>query len=713
MDLINGLNDKQKEVVLSDSKVLRIIAGAGSGKTKVLTSRIAYLIREKNVYENKILAITFTNKAANEMKERVKNILNTEFTNVMICTIHSLCVRILREDIGYLKYPRNFLIIDSEDQKSILKKIYKELDIDKNEISYSMILNYIFNNKAAEISMAKAEELAYGNRHEINKVNIYRRYIEELDKLMALDFDDLLFKTRELFKKHKEVSAKWGKRFQYIHVDEFQDVDNIQYDIVKLLINDDSNLYVVGDPDQTIYTWRGADVSIIMNFEKDFDNVHTVILNQNYRSTSEILDASNSVIKNNDNRIKKELVSSGTTGPKPIYRFFDSEEFEAGYLVEKITELKHQGIEYKDIGILYRANYLSRNIEKRLIEHQIPYLIYGGVRFYERQEIKDSLSFLRMVLVNDDLAFNRIINNPKRGIGQKTLDTILEKANFENTTMYEVIKNHRLFTGKVQTTLDAFVKMIEDFKEHAEHMTIEDLLNYCLDKSGYLNTLRLNNEDTRIDNIKELVGDIKKFEQEYPDSQLDEYLQLVALYGDKSQYESGDFVQLMTIHSSKGLEFNYVFVVGLSDGVFPSERSLAEGMSGLEEERRLMYVAMTRAKKELYLTEAGGYSYVLNQQRKTSRFIKEIDEEYLEVIKPKTQVSNQDKFKSYDFDTPSFNKPQAPQKRVRYRKGDKVEHTMYGEGIIIAVEDNNLKIAFAFPYGIKKIVSTFAGIKKI
>lgn len=719
---INDLNDKQKQVVLSKSQFVRIIAGAGSGKTKVLTSRIAYLIKEQNVIDNQILAITFTNKAANEMKERVCELLNNTKTNAVVCTIHSLCVKILRQDIAYLGYPSNFTIIDSLDQKAIIKKYIKQLEINDKVIEVNQILNYIYTQKANNNSYTKAKQEAeykaniYDTNNDYLKLpEIYRLYTAELFKLKALDFDDLLFKTRELFKANKNVKDKWSRIFKYVHIDEFQDVDNVQYDIVKLLINDTSTLFVVGDPDQTIYTWRGADVSYILEFEKDFPNVETIILNQNYRSTSEILNASNHLIKGNVNRIKKDLIASGKNGLLPTYKKLDSDFEEANYVAERILNLRNNGVSLKNIGVLYRANYLSRVIEKRLIELQIPYLIYGGVRFYERAEIKDALSFLRIVQLNDDLSFNRIINTPKRGVGQKTLDTILEESNIHGITMYETIKNYDLFSARINNSLNNFVNLIEDLKIKSNTLTISELMEYALKHSGYLKELEDKKEDTRIENLKELVSDIIKFEEEYPNSTLDEYLQLVALYGDKSQYNDSDLVQMMSIHSSKGLEFDHVFIIGLSDGIFPSSKSLLE--NGLEEERRLMYVAMTRAKKELNLTDADGFSFVLGSNRLTSRFIDEIDDSLLNKLnkvrynKPYMNTTS----RNVDHDIQTFKSSLKDKKirKLRLKKGDKVEHDNFGLGIVISIDPNYINVAFNASYGIKKIHTAYGGLKKI
>ncbi|MDY5251997.1 MAG: 3'-5' exonuclease [Erysipelotrichaceae bacterium] len=704
---INFLNENQKAAVLAEDQYIRIIAGAGSGKTRVLTMRIAHLIQDLNVYPNKILAITFTNKAANEMKQRIKNILQDDNTSCFISTIHSLCVRILREDITSMNYPRNFTVLDADDQKSIIKEAYKELNIDKNKYSMGSLLDYISNNKAAGVSCERAFELAGAFSGEKVKAQVYQFYVERLHQLYALDFDDLLLWTVAMFKKYPEILAKWMKRFHYIHVDEFQDVDHVQYELVRLLTGNVNNLCVVGDPDQTIYTWRGADVNIIMNFERDFVGCRTIILNENYRSTKNILDGANSVIKNNRNRVKKDLYTSQPAAQKIMHYSAPAEEYEASWVANRITQLHKEGIVYRDIAILYRNNYLSRAIEKGLLDQRIPYVIFGGVKFYERQEIKDALSYIRMITTGDDLAFKRIINVPKRGIGNKTIDQIMDQAKLMRQSMYEVCQDPSFLSGKNQKTIMDFVKMVERWKTKAQDMEVSKILEMVLEDSGYRKMLEDEQETDRLENLKELINDMVSFTQEYPESTLDEYLQLVTLYGEKEEKIDDQFVSLMTIHAAKGLEFDHVFVIGMSDGIFPSERSMKDGAAGVEEERRLAYVAYTRARKQLYLTDCSGFSYVLSKPRVTSRFIEEID---LANIEHLNRAKKQEIVVSDDSD-------KAPKvikvTQQAYKKGQKVNHAMFGDGIIVKINGNILEVAFAFPHGIKKIVANHPSLKKI
>lgn len=732
---ISDLNANQREAVLDDSKYLRIVAGAGSGKTRVLTMRIVHLIEEENVYPNKILAITFTNKAANEMKERIRQMLQNEVTQPWISTIHSLCVRILREDIACMGWPKNFTVLDADDQKTILKEAYKQIQIDANTYPFGSMLDYISNNKGAEISVDRAFELAGDFSGDKTKAEVYKYYVKRQNDMYALDFDDLILWVVRMFKTYSEVLTKWQNRFSYIHVDEFQDIDKIQYKLIKQLTGPFNHLYVVGDPDQTIYSWRGADVNIIMNFEKDFKGVKTIMLNENYRSTSCILNGANSVIRNNKNRLDKELFTSRTSNEKITHYASASDEYEAAYVANKISELHREGKAYKDIAVLYRSNYLSRSIEKALLDQRIPYIIYGGLRFYDRQEVKDALCYLRLVVIGDDLALQRVINKPKRGIGNKTMELIADTARNENKTMLEVLETENIFSGKVKVTLNDFVNKVNHWKKMAESKKIETfaLFETILDESGYKAMLEEDHETDRLENLKELIDDIKEFTENYPDSSLDEYLQQVSLYGDREETMSGDYIQLMTVHAAKGLEFDTVFVTDMNDGIFPNERAMNEGSRGVEEERRLAYVAFTRAKNKLYLTEAGGFSFILQRTRQTSRFIKEIDDEYIENAgvrneehdafrnrqtlygqrRENTFYEREEKRELYSFSEKG--EVESIKREVSssgYKTGDHLTHVKFGEGVVISCKGGIVEIAFPYPYGVKKIAAGHPSLEK-
>lgn len=752
MSLLEQLNEKQLEAVKCMDQHLRIIAGAGSGKTRVVTTRIAYLIDEQHVYPNKILAITFTNKAAKEMKERVESILGDVAHAVQISTIHSFCVRLLREDILELGYPRNFTILDSDDQKSILKDAYKQLQVDVKAYSYNSVLSYISANKTnfVDPNMAKAKAGPWAG--EQIKADIYMYYQKRLQEMYALDFDDLLIFAYRILHQFDEVKAKWQRRFRYIHVDEFQDVDNLQYAIIKKIVKEDSYLCVVGDPDQTIYTWRGAQVDIIMNFEKDFPNSRTVILNQNYRSTQQILNGANALIKNNRNRIDKDLFTEIEGDSKIVHFTAMDGDNEPVWVAGKIKTLHHAGIDYKDIAILYRSNYLSRGLEKALLDAHIPYRIYGGVRFYDRAEIKDALSYLRLLAPASEedpkelfknLAVKRVINSPKRGIGAKTLELIETQAQHDDSNMYEVLKHYEIGKGKAKASIMEFVRVIEECRTMIDTISIDQLMELVLEKSGYLHMLQEDKEIERLENIKELINDIGDYVETNPDGTLQDYLQEISLYTDKEASEHGEFVQLMTIHAAKGLEFDQVFVYSLCEGIFPNEKSVGEGgQEALEEERRLAYVAFTRARKQLFLSDSYGYSYILDNIKTTSRFIGEIPEEYLEDVsaKPKNSFSSgYDSFSGMDFLSMHQEKPQQkaqspidgmvqhapeesvtivektvnkPKKKGKIRKGDLVNHTSFGDGVVIKLDGELAMIAFDQKFGIRKITVNHPSLTK-
>lgn len=722
MSYFDNLNDNQKEAVLTTDSHLRIIAGAGSGKTRVVTTRIAYLFNELHIYPNKILAITFTNKAANEMKERVHSLVGDSGSAMQISTIHAFCVRLLREDIYNMGYPRNFTIVDTDDQKTILKEAYRELEVDVKAYSYMNVLGYISNNKTNLIDPQKAKEFAGEWSGELIKAEIYAYYMKRLTSMMALDFDDLLIFTFKLLRDNEELRRKWQRRFQFIHVDEFQDVDNLQYSIVKSLVGEHSLLCVVGDPDQTIYTWRGAQVDIIMNFEKDFPSAKTIVLNENYRSTPSILEGANSLIRNNKNRIDKELYTRNEDQGKIIH-FSAMDEFnEPVWVAARIHALHVAGANYRDIAVLYRSNYLSRALEKSLLDAQIPYRIYGGTRFYDRAEIKDALSYLRLLVKDNpaiDLAIKRVINVPKRGVGLKTVANIEMISTAQDINMYETLKEHTVAKGKTQVVINEFVELIETTRELIEESSISQLLEKLLYESGYMRSLEVDKEMERIENIKELLHDIDIFVQNNPEGTLEEYLQMISLYTDKDVIDSSDFVQLMTIHAAKGLEFDSVFVYSLCEGIFPNEKSINEGgSSALEEERRLAYVAFTRARQHLFLSDSQGYSFILDKIKKTSRFIMEIDPQYMEDVGAPTRVNRfsfgyQEKAKN-DFDIIQHHpddenqistQPQKfnPKKNKTIHKGDLVVHSVFGDGVVISLNEDLAQIAFDKRYGIRKI----------
>ncbi|WP_289221217.1 ATP-dependent helicase [Faecalibaculum rodentium] len=690
--VIDSLNAPQKEAALTLDKDVRIIAGAGSGKTRVLMARIASLV-DNGILPWRILAITFTNKAAREMKERLQTLLQDAARDVRISTIHSLCVRILREDASAIGYPKNFTILDGDDQKSMLRTIYKELDMDRTTFPPAAVLGKISGWKTAGYSPEEAQDQTDGP-----EAKAYELYERQLEDMKAMDFDDLLLKTRHLLGTNQEVRDKWQNRLDYIHVDEFQDVDPVQYDIIRLLKRPDAFLCVVGDPDQTIYTWRGAAVDIILNFARDFPNTRTVILNENYRSSQTILDAANALIAHNHGRIEKDLFSSIESDRKIETFQAQDESQEPLQVARDITRARKEGLEYRDIAVLYRSNYLSRGIERVLGKLRIPYRIYGGIRFYERQEIKDMLSYLKLITEPDpedpaqkslDLAVMRVINVPRRGIGARTVEKLQKEASDRGLNLLEVLRDPQTVSGAAAKKFAPFVELVDEMKSLRASVPLDELMMRMAFDSGYMAMLKDTREEDREENIEELQADIRQALQENPDLTLEEYLQDLSLFTDRDE-EAGNAVSLMTVHAAKGLEFEQVHIV--------------------EEERRLMYVAMTRAKKALYLSWNSGYSFQLDRHKTPSRFIQEIPEDY--VKQESTPLDNYPVHKSPQGQSRK-SRGRAPKPTTRLRKGDHVEHTVYGAGVVTDVQKDIVSVAFGHPNGVRKLNMHHPSLQKV
>ena len=719
MDILKELNEPQYLAATNVEGHVRIIAGAGSGKTRVLTYRIAYLINELGIDPRKILAITFTNKAANEMKSRVENILGGSMLGSTICTIHSLCVRILREHIQLLGYPRYFVIMDTEDQKSVLKSIYADMEIEVKSFSYSSVLSTISRFKYQHISPEKAMTLAGDFRGEKIKAEIYRLYCKYQEKEMCLDFDDLLLKTEEIFKKFPVALQTWQRRFQYIHVDEFQDVGEVEYELVKFLGKDHNFVCVVGDPDQTIYSFRGANVNYIIDFDKDYENVKTIYLNQNYRSTKKILNGANTLIRHNRHRLEKELFTELMDGDNIIHYSGGNQEEEAGFVVNEINRIiQHvENVNYQDFLILYRANYLSRPIEQALLRNGMDYKIFGGLRFTDRKEVKDMLSYLRTVAFQDDLAMNRIINVPGRGIGKKTMEKITRYCREHELSVYEGLRQSMSEMGlssKVKKNLISLIGLIEGVRQSLSYgqFNLVEAYDELLHGSGYMDMLKLENEEGRIDNVLEIKNMVTDFMRRYEgENVLEEFLQEIPISSFQDEKEDNkEYISLMSIHMSKGLEYNYVFVVGLSDDVFPSFRSLSEdGDEGLEEERRLAYVAFTRAKRQLYLCDSQGFSFVTNSPKLTSRFIDEVGMEGL------SHKGKRQQYKTSDY----IQVKQTMEELIGdngitdMKMGDYIEHQMFGKGVVVKVDGSMIDVAFSMPTGVKTLIKNHKAIKKL
>ena len=654
------------------------------------------------------------------MKERVAKMLDVESSSVLISTYHSFCARVLREDIPSLdkSYNRNFTIIDDDDQVSICKELLKQEKVDKMDLNHKELLNFISYYKCLGTPPSLVEVF---NKDQERKRDFYQMYEDYLKDHTYLDFDDLLLKTVSLFEVNERVRNKWSRRFQYILVDEFQDTNDIQYKLLKYLVNDDISLFVVGDPDQTIYTWRGANIKLIMNFERDFKGVEDITLEKNYRSTQKILDAANSLIRVNKERLDKNLYSDLIDGKRP--QFFDAEnaEKEAMWVSDKILDLRGQGYNYSDIAILYRSSYYTRNFEQIFMKKKLPYRIFGGLRFYQRKEIKDAIAYLRVVTnEGDDQALLRIINVPKRGVGDKAIANLVEDSKKYGNSIYRVVKDN-IEAFKKKELINEFCNAIEiarfEFKENLRPFS--DIMNDLLKKVGYIDMLSEDEEENenRLQNIDELGSVLMDIQKESPDKTIEEILQDIALYSAQDDIMEGNYISLMTVHTAKGLEFPVVFVVGLGEGVFPNQRSVFEKTDGMEEERRLCYVAVTRAQKECYLTSNTGYSFVMNCAMQDSRFIREMGpfiDRINRVKKPSYLNEITSKKEEKKYDQPKGIIFGSKQEEISYRPGMLVEHTAFGEGVIISIEGTAMRIAFKnVQHGVKLISTQFRGIKVI
>ena len=694
---LDKLNKEQKEAVLKTNGPLLILAGAGSGKTRVLTTKVAYLIEEKKVDPYNILAITFTNKAAKEMKDRVYRMIGDKAKMAQISTFHSFGVSILRENYKYLGYDRNFVIMDSDDSATIIKRILKDNDLDPKVYSPNAIRNKISSLKNDLMDARDYEKYAL-NDYEKTIYMIFKEYEKKLKDNNAVDFDDLLKLPIKLFKEHKEVLKMYEDRFKYILIDEYQDTNEAQYILTKMISSKNRNICCVGDVDQSIYSFRGANYKNILNFEKDFKDATIIKLEQNYRSTTTILDAANDVIKNNKERKDKKLWSNNGRGEKISYYSAYNGIDEAEYVAKEIKKLVDNGIDYQDIAILYRTNAQSRTIEESLVRAVIPYHIVGGVGFYNRKEIKDLLAYLRLLYnEKDNISLLRIINSPKRGIGTKTISNLIEKSNAENKSIYEVIDS-----GKEL----AFKNIIEQLKKEMETLTLTELIDRVIELTGieeeYKDKTELENV-VRLENIEEFKSLTKTFEDRFGIISLEDFLLEISLMTDKEELsDDPNKVNVMTVHGVKGLEFGYVFIVGLEEGLFPHVNSF-DIPSELEEERRLFYVAITRAKEKLYLVNAK-MRIIFGQEGTSlpSRFIKEINQELIEGIDiPKEEE------KKIDIES-KYNKVET-----NYEVGDYVYHEVFGQGKVVEVSGSMISVAFKLPYGVKKLLKDHKSLSKI
>ena len=689
IDLLEGLNPAQQEAVTTTEGFVRVIAGAGSGKTRALSHRFAWLVNELGILPGNILCVTFTNKAANEMRQRIHNLTGDHDTGY-INTFHGFCVSVLQEDSHAVQYPKSFLVLDNSDIDAMLKIIYEERGLTLRDRTFSQARDMIEMQKLVQkpeyykdmitmsLDVLHEKYLHADSTDEI----IFYGYLYQEKKCFGLDYNDLIKFTLYIFAGHPDICRKWQDRLEYIMIDEFQDIDPPQYELMDVLCRHHGNLFIVGDPDQTIYTWRGANVRYLMEFDRNYPNVHTVMMMQNYRSSPQILAAVNSLIAHNRNRIKKDLIPVLPDGRLPVCHFAPDTKKEAEWIAGKIRELLGQGAKADEITLLYRAHYVTRTIEEVFLKEKIPYTIYSGVPFFGRMEIKDALSYLRMIVYRDDLSFTRIANVPKRNLGEQRMRFLQEFATAHECSLYQALLQNLEEDLFKRTRAKEFTALIEKFSSCAGQLPISELLAKLMDESGYEEALRTEGSQERLDNLAELKQSVYEYEVSCgEESTLEQYIHHIALYTntDLASVMDGK-VKLMTIHSAKGLEFPYVFLCGLNEGILPSRKTRT--VQGMEEERRLAFVAMTRAEKGLFLSEADGRNFD-GSPRYPSRFMLDIDKELVEYTAPpreglvketRAYVELNDRFSLKDED------------RITLPPGQRIRHRVFGEGTITAVD---------------------------
>ena len=773
MDYLKGLNDKQREAALHKDGPLLILAGAGSGKTSTMTRRIAYLIREEGISPYNIFAVTFTNKAAKEMRDRVESLVG-EGINMWILTFHSACLRILRQHAERLGYTNDFVVYDPTDQKTVIKNCLKEYNVDDKKFTPAYVLSIISDNKEKDITPERFMRDNQGDFKGKILADLYMAYARTLKKNNAMDFDDLIVNTVRLFEEHEDVLEYYQNRFRYIMVDEYQDTNYMQYRFVKMLADAHNNICVVGDDDQCIYQWRGADINNILDFEKDFRNTKVIKLEQNYRSYGNILAAAHSVVERNLQRKHKKLWTDKEAGEKITYYRADDEKDEARYIAQEIDRLKTTDRDYRDFAILYRTNAQSRNFEESLSAREIPYRVLGGVRYYDRKEIKDIMSYMRLVQnPADDVAFTRIINEPKRGIGEKTVEKLRTLAQLRGESLFETLCDEEILMGLPSKAIPSVQKMVETilkYSEEKDNLRVSDIYDGLLVNTGYLKALEDANTveaEGRIENILEFKSVIYDYEKDDLQLTLADFMERIALVADVDNHdENENAVVLMTMHSAKGLEFPVVFLPGMEDGLFPGWRSL-DTPTGLEEERRLCYVGMTRAKERLFMTSAMVRTmYGKTEYTRESQFMREIDKKLIQGsaiyekkqtgwgsssgdssfsmssssygsswggknmsssgnswgIKSATTISrgSNDGFSNVTPKMPfntlvaskTASKQNASKSNVDLQPGDRVSHAKFGTGMVVAVDGKTINVMFD-SVGSKKLAKDIAPIKKI
>lgn len=697
---MENLNSKQIEAVETTEGRVKVVAGAGSGKTRVIAHRYAYLVNELGIDPANILCMTFTNKAAQEMKNRIGKLVASGNVNDFVCTIHSFCVKFLRKEIFRIGFPKNFIILDEEDEKFIAKQVMEEAKLDRTNVTVRQFLRSIGAAKCRilrtryvkdffDISVKRTEDYAPN----------FTRFIELQKKSFALDFDDLVFTTLYILEKFEDARKVWQDKLNYIMLDEAQDCSSKGWDLIELLAEQYHNLCIVGDPDQAIYEWRGARPEDFISFNADTE----IILAQNYRSTPNILNVANSIIKHNVNRIPKDLFTVQESSKIVIHYHGKTEIEEGQWIAEQVSTLVEHGAKNSEFAILYRASYLSRFIEQALMQKNIKYTIWGGVRFFERREIKDALAYLRLLAFGDDFSFQRIINVPSRKFGKASMEKLQGLADAQKKSLFECLKNNLSKKEFKNKNLHDFLNLFDRAKQYQKGHSISDLLSFVLTESGVMELLRMDDDEERLENITELMSSIKYYEQLYVEDEptLETYLQDIALYTNADYQKDKESVKLMTIHQAKGLEFPYVFVCGLSEGIFPSHRSIRERKKEAEEEeRRLMYVATTRAEKALFLTESEGYSNAIGSNKYPSRFLTEIANELIEVegnIDPSIFEGTKNLVRQITEEI-------TPVPQNDFKVGDHVIHKIFGEGIVEEADKERHSYKVRFEKGSRNLV---------
>ena len=682
-DYLSTLNERQLDAVTTTEGYVRIIAGAGTGKTKTLTHRYAYIVNELGISTSNILCVTFTNKAAREMSKRIRQMIGDSDTGY-ICTFHGFCVKLLREDIHSINFPQNFVVMDDEDTEEILKTVYENAHIQSRTYTFDSARDHITAMKSqmlhipylAEIGNEKL--LADYERAEKVEDKVFLGYLYEQKKVYGLDYDDLITIALHILQTDETKRIKWQERMMYVMVDEFQDVSSSQYALAEILSGYHRNLFIVGDPDQTIYTWRGAQIEYILEFDEIHENTRTIFLDMNYRSTPEILAVSNSLIEKNKKRLPHRLEAYKESGRRPIYIHSRTTGDEAQWMTSEIQRLVSEGASYNEMAVLYRSHFVSRNIEESFIKAKIPYTLYSGVEFYKRKEIKDVLAYLRMIVYSDDLSFRRVINEPKRNFGKKRMALVKAYAESHRCSLYNGLLDILEDKTIKKTGAAAFVDTIEAFKKTYKEKSLSDLVSEVLDQTGYEAMLRQSGEQERLDNLAEFKQSVDEYEKTSgEENTLEEYLQSIALYTNHDREKDKETVSMMTVHTAKGLEFPYVFVCGMNEGIFPSKHVDTE--ERLEEERRMAYVAFTRAEKALYISDAEGLNYD-ESFRYPSRFIFNIDREAIDYVNELPQRLVDDT-KSYIAANESRYMPLD----TELKPGDRVRHKVFGEGTITGI----------------------------